>query len=198
MAGSRRASRWSKPSSRASLVSAGRRCGKRCALWKMRDSLRVPWRGACVAPLTERSVTELQAFRRLLEVFAAEQVLARDNADVSSLDLLVGEMERCAEAGDLDCLNEADVRFHSRIVEMSNNALLLDVWRSYVSPIRRALALRNRANSDPDSIVAMHRSLVAAFRAHDLDAIKACYRTHGADVVIALRHFFDPDRTETA
>jgi DNA-binding GntR family transcriptional regulator len=153
----------------------------------------VPWRGSFVAPLTERSVTELQAFRRLIEVFAAEQVLARDDADVASLDALVAEMERCAERGDLDCLNEADVRFHTRIVEMSDNALLLDVWRSYVSPIRRALALRNRANSDPDSIVAMHRSLVAAFHANDLDAIKACYRTHGADVVVALRHFFDAD-----
>ena len=94
----------------------------------------VPWRGAFVAPLTERGVTELQAFRRLLEVFAAEQVLAQDAVDVSSLDDLVVEMERCAEAGNLDCMNETDVRFHTRIVEMSGNALLLDVWRSTSPP----------------------------------------------------------------
>jgi DNA-binding GntR family transcriptional regulator len=152
-----------------------------------------PWRGAIVAPLTERGVTELQAFRRLLEGFAAEQVLARNDADISTLDALVVEMERCAEAGDLACMNEADVRFHTQIVEMSGNALLLDVWRSYVSPIRRALALRNRANSDLDSIVTMHRTLIAAFAARDLDAVRECYRTHGADVVIALRHLFDAD-----
>jgi DNA-binding GntR family transcriptional regulator len=150
----------------------------------------VPWRGAIVAPLTERGVTELQAFRRLLEFFAAEQVLQRADADVSSLDHLVAEMERCAEASDLACMNEADVRFHTRIVEMSGNALLLDVWRSYVSPIRRALALRNRANSDLESIVTMHRKLVAAFAARDLEAVRECYRTHGADVVVALRHLF--------
>lgn len=149
-----------------------------------------PWRGAIVAPLTERSVTELQAFRRLVEVFTAEQMLAREDADLASLDALVVEMERCAEAGDLACMSEADVRFHTRIVEMSGNALLLDVWRSYVSPIRRALALRNRENSNLDSIVAMHRNLMAAFTAHDLDAVKECYRTHGADVVVALRHLF--------
>ena len=40
----------------------------------------VPWRGSFVAPLTERGVTELQTFRRLIEVFAAEQVLAREDA----------------------------------------------------------------------------------------------------------------------
>jgi DNA-binding GntR family transcriptional regulator len=152
-----------------------------------------PWRGAIVAPLTERGVTELQAFRRLLEVFAAEQVLERDDADISSLDALVAEMERCADASDLACMNEADVRFHTRIVEMSGNVLLLDVWRSYVSPIRRALALRNRANSDLDSIVTMHRNLIAAFAARDIGAVRACYLTHGADVVVALRHLFAED-----
>jgi DNA-binding GntR family transcriptional regulator len=152
-----------------------------------------PWRGAIVAPLTERGVTELQGFRRLLENFAADQVLARDDADISSLDAIVAEMERCADAGDLACMNEADVRFHTRIVEISGNALLLDVWRSYVSPIRRALALRNRENSDLDSIVIMHRSLIAAFAARDMAAVRECYRTHGADVVVALRHLFESD-----
>jgi DNA-binding GntR family transcriptional regulator len=157
-----------------------------------------PWRGAIVAPLTERSVNELQAFRRLLEVFAAEQVLAHDDVDSASLETIVSEMERCAEAGDLDCMNKADVEFHTRIVEMSRNNLLFDVWRSYVSPIRRALALRNRANSDLDSIVTMHRNLIAAFAARDIDAVKECYRTHGADVVIALRHLFEADGNESS
>jgi DNA-binding GntR family transcriptional regulator len=152
-----------------------------------------PWRGAIVAPLTERGVTELQAFRRLLEVFAAEQVLERDDADISPLDALAAEMERCADASDLACMNEADVRFHTRIVEMSGNALLLDVWRSYVSPIRRALALRNRANSDLDSIVTMHRNLIAAFAARVIDGVMECFRTHGADVVVALRDLFAED-----
>jgi DNA-binding GntR family transcriptional regulator len=157
-----------------------------------------PWRGAIVAPLTERSVNELQAFRRLLEVFAAEQVLAHDDVDSASLETIVSEMESCAEAGDLDCMNKADVEFHTRIVEMSRNNLLFDVWRSYVSPIRRALALRNRANSDLDSIVTMHRNLIAAFAARDIDAVKECYRTHGADVVIALRHLFEADGHESS
>lgn len=149
-----------------------------------------PWRGAIVAPLTERNVTELQAFRRLLEVFAAEQMLANEHLDLTSLERLVGEMERCAKANDLDCMNRSDVEFHTRIVEMSGNDLLLDVWKSYVSPIRRALALRNRANSDLDSIVSMHRGLLAAFAARDLAAIRDCYSTHGADVMVALRHLF--------
>jgi DNA-binding GntR family transcriptional regulator len=155
-----------------------------------------PWHGAIVAPLTERGVNELQAFRRLLEVCAAELVLEREDADIAPLGALVTEMERCAEASDIDCMNRADVQFHTRIVEMSGNHLLLDVWKSYVSPIRRALALRNRENSDLGSIVTMHRTLVAAFAARDVDAVKECYRTHGADVIVALRHLFTSDGDE--
>ncbi|MFN8592601.1 MAG: GntR family transcriptional regulator [Thermomicrobiales bacterium] len=157
----------------------------------------VPWRGAIAAPLTERGVTELQAFRRLLEVYAAEQVLARGDADIASLEALVAAMEQCAATGDVVCMNQTDVQFHTRIVEMSGNALLLDVWRSYVSPIRRALALRNRENSNLESIVTMHRNLVTAFAAGDIAAVKECYKTHGADVVIALRHFFAADGSES-
>jgi DNA-binding FadR family transcriptional regulator len=95
-------------------------------------------------------------------------------------------------------MNEADVRFHTRIVEMSGNGLLLDVWRSYVATIRRSLALVNRANSDVDSIVAMHPKLVATLVAGDIAAVRDCYRTHGADVVTALRHFFDSGGNNSA
>jgi DNA-binding GntR family transcriptional regulator len=164
--------------------------------WLEKDGLvvNVPYRGAIVTPLTERSMRELQAFRRLLEVFAAEQVLARaTDADVASLEELVAAMERCAEAGDLDCMNGADVRFHTRIIELSGNELVLDVWESYVPRIRRALALRNRANSDLGSIVALHRDLTAAFRARNLDAVKRCYEMHGADIAVALQPFFELD-----
>src|SRR5688572_29071854 len=105
-----------------------------------------PYRGTTVTPLTATGIRELQAFRRLLETFAAEQILARGDADVASLQALVDQMERCAAAGDFDGMNEADVRFHTRIVELSENSLLIEVWKSYVQRIRRALALRNREN----------------------------------------------------
>jgi DNA-binding FadR family transcriptional regulator len=95
-------------------------------------------------------------------------------------------------------MSAADVAFHSRIVELSDNALLQDVWQSYVSRIRRALALRNRANSDLGSIVALHRDLLAALRSRDIRAVKRCYETHGADVVVALRHLFVSGGSEDA
>lgn len=160
----------------------------------------VPYRGAIVTPLTERGIQELQAFRRLVEVFASEQVIARAGDDeIDALEIIVAEMERCADAADLACMSAADVRFHTQIIELSGNGLLLDVWHSYSSRIRRALALRNQANSNLPSIVEMHRNLADAFRARDLAAVKRCYDNHGTDIAVALRHLFaaSPDGNET-
>ena len=39
----------------------------------------------------------------------------------------------------------------------------------------------------------MHRNLIAAFAARDIDAVRECYRMHGADVVVALRDLFAED-----
>lgn len=155
-----------------------------------------PYRGTTVTPLTARGIRELQSFRRLLETFAAEQIIARDGVSLDSLQELVERMEVGARDGDVTAINIADVSFHTRIVELSDNSLLLDVWRGYVQRIRRALALRNRANQDLDSLVALHRDLLAALRARDLEHVKRCYEMHGADVAVALQHLFEPEAAE--
>lgn len=158
----------------------------------------VPYRGTIVTPLTARGVEELQAFRRLVEVSAAEQAIARaTDADLDMLSVLLANMERCAEANDLDCMNTADISFHTHIIEMSRNDLLQDVWQSYVSRIRRALGLRNRVNRDLGSIVALHRDLLTAIRERDVVGVKHCYETHGADVVVALRPLFEANDLST-
>ena len=154
----------------------------------------VPYRGAIVTPLTVRGVEELQALRRLLETFAAEQALTHaSDAEMSSLHEITAEMQACAEQGDLHCMNDADVRFHTRIVELSGNELLTNVWDTYVPRLRRLLTFRNRVNTDLLSIVALHEELTVALRERDLERVKRCYALHGADIVVALRHLFDAE-----
>lgn len=155
------------------------------------------YRGTAVSPLTARSIAELQGFRRLLELHAATIVI--ENSPDSAINLLAGavtEMERAATAGDMLSVNAADVRFHTLIIEAADNHLLLEIWRTYVQRIRRALALRNRLNSDIDSIVAMHRDLLDALRARDLDRVRACYAVHATDLVMALGHLLDRDAAD--
>lgn len=156
--------------------------------------VRVAYRGAAVSPLTAKHITELQGFRRLLETHAATVVVETGTEqDIDALAGVVTEMERAASAGDMDAVNAADVRFHTLIIEAAQNDLLFEVWKTYVQRIRRALALRNRLNSNLDSIVGMHRDLLDAFRARDLERVRACYAVHGTDLVLALGHMLDPD-----
>ena len=156
--------------------------------------VRVAYRGTVVSPLTAKNIAELQGFRRLLETHAAMAVIENGtDQDIEELAGVVTEMERAASRGDINGVNAADVRFHTLILETAQNDLLLEVWKTYVQRIRRALALRNGLNSDLENIVGMHRDLLDAFRARDVDRVRACYAVHGTDLVLALGHMLNSD-----
>jgi GntR family transcriptional regulator of gluconate operon len=151
----------------------------------------VPYRGTVVAPLTRRSVTELQSFRMVMETFAAKLMLTTVTPeDLDGLEKLVDDMARAADNGDVDELNRCDLAFHTRVVALSGHRLLMSVWENYVQRIRRALTLRNRANTDLHPLIEMHRELTAAFRAGDIAQVERCYETHGKDVPAMLSHLY--------
>ena len=142
-----------------------------------------PFRGTIVTPLTAESLQELQSLRRLLETFAAEQVIERaTDADLAILEELVAEMAVSVADGDLDAVNDADIRLHSEIIALSGHSLLDKVWGTYVQQIRRVLTLRNRANVDLRPLAEMHRELVDAVVQRDVDAVRRFYAVHGSDL----------------
>lgn len=156
--------------------------------------LHVPYRGTIVAPLTARMIEELRSMRRLLEEYAAERLIAlASDEQILALAALADEMERRAVAGDIAGLNLTDLQFHQRLIELSDHHMLLSIWQTYMQQIRRILALRNRANHDPLSIVKMHHDLVDALRARDMDQVRRCYDAHGADFSSTLRHLLSDD-----
>lgn len=161
--------------------------------------LHVPYRGTIVAPLTVRTIEELRSLRRLLEEYAAEQLITQaSDAQIATLGELVEAMEAHAAAGDIAALNLTDLQFHQRLIEISDHQMLLTVWQTYVQQIRRILALRNRINHDPRSIAAMHRDLLNALQARNMDDVRRCYDAHGADFTSALRHFTSDSDSDTA
>jgi DNA-binding GntR family transcriptional regulator len=159
--------------------------------------LHVPYRGTIVTPLTARTIEELRSLRRLLEEYASERLIAiASDEAIASLAELVDTMEQHAATGDIAALNLSDLQFHQRLIELSDHQMLLTVWQTYMQQIRRILALRNRINHDPLSIVAMHRDLLHALLARDMDEVRRCYDAHGADFTSALRHFMSDNDTE--
>lgn len=154
----------------------------------------VAFRGTIVTPLTARSIRELLAVRQLFETYAARQViLEKDEKAIADLESILDTMQECAQEGDLDGLNEADVAFHTRIVRSSSNRLMGDIWDRYVPLIRRTLMLRNRANQDLPSLIGLHKELVDALKARDYDQLMTAYAVHGTDIISVLEPLLEAD-----
>lgn len=154
--------------------------------------VRTAYRGTVVSSLSVRTIEELQSFRRMIEVAAAERAMCVvTDDDVAELAGLVDRMRAHSEGGDSAALSQADMRFHTRIVELGGNALLLEVWTTYVPRIRRVLALRNRMNPDARAIMGLHDDLLRAFVHRDPDLLHNAYDRHGTDLVATLRHLFE-------
>lgn len=147
----------------------------------------VPFRGAMVSKIDRRSLSELCSLRNLIERFAAQRVIERaSDEDLRQLSGIIEQMERHAEAGDIDRVDEDDIAFHATLLELADHHLLLQVWRTHAAQIRRAMTLRNRLNRDPYRIVALHRPILDALLNRDLGAAEACLLEHGTDLVDTL------------
>jgi len=87
-----------------------------------------PHRSARVADLDERQLDELVSLRTALEQLAVARARERlEPRDVDELRDVVVQMERAAERGDARRVLALDRRFHERLWELSDHALLLSI-----------------------------------------------------------------------
>lgn len=147
----------------------------------------VPFRGVVVSTLDRRALDELCSLRNLIERFAAQRVIERaSDEDLLQLEAIIARMEQHAALDDIDAVDQDDVAFHATLLELADHDLLLQVWRTHAAQIRRAMALRNRLNRDPQRLVALHRPILDALRRRDLAAAEARLAEHGTDLVATL------------
>ncbi len=147
----------------------------------------IPFRGAFVSTIDRRSLDELCSFRNMIERFAVQRVIERaSDEELSQLAAIIQVMEDAAARGDVEAVDREDIAFHTKILELADHRLLLQVWQTYIGQIRRAMVLRNKINRDPRRIVGLHRPMLAAILRRDIAAAQACYAEHGTDLVATL------------
>lgn len=148
----------------------------------------IPYKGSRVRILQPRDVQEVYAMRGLLESYALRQVLAADApADISPIVEACVDMETAAANNDAAALTAADDRFHSAIIELAGNDLLLGMWGLIALRARQAMALRNVQLGDLAILAANHRAIVDAMRNNDLDLSLALIAEHvdsGAQLIL--------------
>jgi DNA-binding GntR family transcriptional regulator len=129
------------------------------------------------------SLTELlEAFvvRTELECLAVRLGVPRmTDDDVAALGELQASLETAAANGDRHEAAAHDAAFHARLVRLSGSRALERTWGA-VEPFSRTYITLASATEGPRWTTDIHRSVMDAIRARDVDAVQA-----------ALRHHFD-------
>jgi DNA-binding GntR family transcriptional regulator len=140
---------------------------------------KIPFRGAFVAEVSQRSVDEIANLRAILEPYAAE--LAFDTLRTTKLSYLrdlVRRLTSAAKAGNVQQSIDAHLAFHRAFYESADNDQLLSLWRGWESQLRLFLAVDMRSFDDPMQIAAEHASMLAMIESGDEKALRREFGRH--------------------
>lgn len=116
-------------------------------------------RGAVVTRLSEADVADLYRVRRALEIQAIDASGDATPDQLAGLREAVDELARGAQDGDWDRMVDADWSFHEHLVGFLGSARLDRFFETIQAELRLCLSILDRADDDPDELVAEHREL---------------------------------------
>lgn len=136
-----------------------------------------PYRGTRVREVGEREMAEAYAVRAVLEQAAAESAAPRLKGNVEALRHCLEELRSVASAGDHGGYAHHNLEFHRRIVEASENQILLQTWDSLGFETRVRITL---ARQGPDLVrrAATHDPILEALEIGDGPAAGRLLREH--------------------
>lgn len=160
----------------------------------LREALRVleserlleqtPRRGYRVVAMTDADVEEIYSLRRALEMFALDLLLAQhDAASFDALDPIMATMRAAATRGDSAGVVQANVQFHTGIVEAAGHGRLTDAYRTLMLQMQLSMAanVRSEARTKGDLTKGCdrHAALLECLRTGDADRIRREFAEHG-------------------
>jgi DNA-binding GntR family transcriptional regulator len=138
----------------------------------------LPRRGTFVTPLSERDISESLSIRQALELLAAETILAHAAPPV--LAVLRDLARRTALATDVDDHFRHNAAFHQRLIELSGNRKLAELYRQLNAHIQIA-RVHSRSSSWRERVpteTAEHEAIVDAIERRDVAGLKAAIARH--------------------
>jgi DNA-binding FadR family transcriptional regulator len=132
------------------------------------------------------AVLDVYEVREALEVQAARLAAERRTPeDLEEIDRALREREAARAAGEVEPFVDADLAFHGAVVAAAHNALLDEMFTSFLGVLREALVtVVQEVVIDEVDAADAHAALAAAIRAGDPDAAIAA--TH-ANVTVTGR-----------
>ena len=139
----------------------------------------IPRKGAEVARITEKSMSDVLEVRRTLDALCAE--LACDRITPESLAALkkaCDHFEQCVGTHDAKKIAEADVSLHDIIVEATGNQRLIQMVHNLSEQMYRYRFEYIKDSSQHDTLVKEHRIIYQSIVDKDKDTAAAAARLH--------------------
>lgn len=137
-----------------------------------------PYAGWSVATLSPRDAWENHSIRAVLEGLAARLAAEAPENRRDELRVKFNSLEDACSAGDQERMMEADLEFHTEIVEIANHARLARHYEIVRQQARIFVMTANSRLPRPASIVEQHRPLAEAVCAGDRETAEALAIAH--------------------
>lgn len=141
-----------------------------------------PYKGTSVRSFSSDELWEVYTVRGALESLAARLTARRmTEADIESLEEILEEMLKAAEADDREQLILLDNEFHETILRISGNNLLYHLWKSLEFG-RWTIVTYSVSEHDPAYLAVRHRQLLEALKTRDPQAATEAMQHHLEDL----------------
>ncbi|MEU8823691.1 GntR family transcriptional regulator [Streptomyces sp. NPDC048636] len=139
----------------------------------------VPKRGAHIAPLSGREITELMELRGIVERHAADRAIAAAKVPVAELTGLLERQRRLTGPDQAKEFIAVDHLFHATLVAAVGNQLLNRHYEGLRSRQIRAgvVALYNQTGRQ-EAVLCEHRAILDAVASGDAEAARAAISGH--------------------
>lgn len=125
-------------------------------------------KGTYVASFSKKDRDEIIELRALLETHAFPQAVAHLNEEhFNELENLMGEMKAQAKQENWNKLFDLDMRFHSYVIQLSDNSRLIKMYNSLQVQIRTFLMHLDQLYSSHEAFYEEHKQLLEALRTKD-------------------------------
>ena len=139
----------------------------------------IPRRGAEVAQITEKSMSDVLEVRRTLDALCAELACDRISEEgLAALKDACGQFEQCVAGRDAQRIAQADVALHDIILQATRNQRLIQMVNNLAEQMYRYRFEYIKDSSQHERLVEEHKIIYQSILNKDKETAAAAARTH--------------------
>ena len=151
-------------------------------------AITIPRRGAQVARMTEKELSDVLEVREVLDELAITKACANVSDDIiKKLDSSVVDFKEAVKTGDPKRIVEEDENFHRIIYKAADNPRLLSIVDNLKEQMYRFRFEYIREEKNYDMLIEEHESMIEGLKTGDVDGVKRAMHTHLQNQVEAVR-----------